>query len=41
VLVDGAPLRPASRPPLLGEHNDELDRTDVELSATSDEVTAS
>jgi crotonobetainyl-CoA:carnitine CoA-transferase CaiB-like acyl-CoA transferase len=41
VLVNGASLRPASRPPLLGEHNDELDRTDVELPATTDEVIAS
>jgi crotonobetainyl-CoA:carnitine CoA-transferase CaiB-like acyl-CoA transferase len=36
VLVDGAPLRPASRPPLLGEHNDELVRADA-----TDEVPAS
>jgi crotonobetainyl-CoA:carnitine CoA-transferase CaiB-like acyl-CoA transferase len=36
VLVNGAPLRPAARPPLLGEHNDELDRADA-----TDEVTAS
>jgi crotonobetainyl-CoA:carnitine CoA-transferase CaiB-like acyl-CoA transferase len=33
VLVDGLPLRPATPPPLLGQHNDELKTVDAEVQA--------
>ncbi|MEJ3745215.1 CoA transferase [Actinomycetes bacterium KLBMP 9797] len=40
VHVNGAPLRPGSPPPLLGEHNIEFDILDADLAATTDEVIA-
>jgi crotonobetainyl-CoA:carnitine CoA-transferase CaiB-like acyl-CoA transferase len=39
VHVDGAPLRPGSPPPLLGEHNGDYARVDAPLPAAPDEVT--
>jgi crotonobetainyl-CoA:carnitine CoA-transferase CaiB-like acyl-CoA transferase len=40
VHVDGAPLRPGSPPPLLGEHNAEFARVDAPVPAPTDEVVA-
>jgi crotonobetainyl-CoA:carnitine CoA-transferase CaiB-like acyl-CoA transferase len=40
VHVNGAPLRPTSPPPLLGEHNVEFEFLDAHLTAATDEVTA-
>ncbi|GAA4725673.1 CaiB/BaiF CoA transferase family protein [Phytohabitans rumicis] len=40
VHVNGAPLRPGSPPPLLGEHNIEFDIHDADVAVTTDEVSA-
>lgn len=40
VHINGAPLRPSSPPPLLGEHNIEFEILDADLAATTDEVSA-
>jgi crotonobetainyl-CoA:carnitine CoA-transferase CaiB-like acyl-CoA transferase len=40
VHVNGAPLRPGSRPPLLGEHNREFGPARASLPAATEEVTA-
>jgi crotonobetainyl-CoA:carnitine CoA-transferase CaiB-like acyl-CoA transferase len=39
VHLNGAPLRPGSPPPLLGEHNIEFEVLGADLAATTDEVT--
>ncbi|MEH1127092.1 CaiB/BaiF CoA transferase family protein [Micromonospora sp. CPCC 206061] len=39
VHLNQAPLRPSSPPPLLGEHNAEFQMADVDLAATTEQVT--
>jgi crotonobetainyl-CoA:carnitine CoA-transferase CaiB-like acyl-CoA transferase len=40
VHLNRAPLRPSSPPPLLGEHNAEVETVEVDLATTTGEVSA-